>query len=286
MQDNLTNCQQSEFWNSPAGEKWVTFENETDALLAPILDHVLATADVRRGASVLDIGCGTGASVLALLDAVGPDGRVHGCDISKVMLDRAVVRVDAAGLRNATLTLADAQTYDFERQGFDHVVSRFGMMFFDDPRSAFQNISKGVRSGGRLTFVAWMALSENPWFSSPHNAAIARLGAPAISFDPDAPGPMAFHNGDRVVGLMDDAGLIDARCHPVDVLVSPMGDLETVSRMATNLGPASRLAREKTATEADMAAIAKQVAADFSKYVEGQSLRIPTRLNMFSATVG
>jgi SAM-dependent methyltransferase len=178
----------------------VELQESLDNLLSGVLDHLLETAGVEPRQSVLDIGCGTGASVLALCERVGPDGMVEGLDISSQMLARARQRAQDAGLRNARLTLADAQVHPFERQLYDQVVSRFGVMFFSDTVAAFANIANAVKPGGRMTLASWGPLQENPWFSIPRAAAIAQLGeVPPV--DPNAPGPMAFHDTERVLGM-------------------------------------------------------------------------------------
>ena len=77
------------YWNGPAAESWVTGQARMDTLLAPVADAAIAHAAVAPGEHVLDIGCGTGATTLALAKAVGPPGRVTGLDVSAPMLGLA-----------------------------------------------------------------------------------------------------------------------------------------------------------------------------------------------------
>ena len=64
---------------------WDEHQIRNEARLNAILDY----ADIRAGARVLDIGCGCGASTLAIAERVGAGGRVLGVDISQAMIAEA-----------------------------------------------------------------------------------------------------------------------------------------------------------------------------------------------------
>src|ERR1700761_5240578 len=126
---------QRAFWNSEATRRWVTEQARVDRLMADVTEAALSAAAPKQGESVLDVGCGTGTTVLRLADAVGPSGRVTGVDISEQQLALARERVSAAGAGNVTLMLDDAATHSFPPKGFDLCFTRFGVMFFADPIS-------------------------------------------------------------------------------------------------------------------------------------------------------
>lgn len=283
-QQKIVNADQAEFWSSATGAQWVELQDRIDALLSGVLDRLLAGADVKSDQSVLDIGCGTGASVLALCERVGPEGAVEGLDIAAQMLEKARQRAQEAGHDNARFTLSDAQVHPFAPQQYDQVVSRFGVMFFEDTVAAFANIARAVKPGGRMTFACWGPMPDNPWFDVPRTAAIAELGA-VPPLDPYAPGPMAFHDRDHVLGLFRQAGLTDARAEAVEVPLYPQGDVLTAATIASSIGPASRIMREKGGTEANAQAIADRVAVEFEKYATPQGVQVPARLNYYSARV-
>jgi hypothetical protein len=69
----------------------------------------------------------------------------------------------------------------------------------------FINIRRSLRPNGRLAFVCWRALEENPLELVPLRAASAHL-PPQPASDPEAPGPFAFANPDRVRGILEKAG--------------------------------------------------------------------------------
>src|SRR3546814_3113049 len=71
-------------------------------------------------------------------------------------------------------------------------------MFFADPVAAFLNIRRGLKPGGRLAFACWRSLEENPTYTLPMQAAAAYLPPVPPNVEPDAPGPFAFANQERV----------------------------------------------------------------------------------------
>ena len=176
-------------------EKWVRHQAFIDQQLEAVTDLLLQTAAVRVGEAVLDVGCGPGATLLRLAAVVGKEGHVLGCDVSAPMLALARQRIAAAGIRNVDVVQADAQSHGFAENAFDLVISRFGVMFFADPTAAFAKLRQPLKPGGRLAFVCWAPLADNPFFLLPIQIATRHLG-PVEPTPPRAPGPLAFSQPD------------------------------------------------------------------------------------------
>lgn len=278
----IANLEQANHWSGPSGETWVARQPFFDALMAPVLDLLIDRAGLRAGARVIDIGCGTGASLLAAARAVGPAGHVTGLDVSAPMLDLARQRVAGAGRRQVDCLLEDAQVHPFPPGAADHVISRFGVMFFADPVAAFANIATGLRPAGRLHFVCWAGLPRNPWFRDPIEAAKAVVGAPPPG-DPRAPGPMAFSEMGYVTDILRAAGLREIAIETVEIDLTPPGALADVVSFAASDGPAGRLVREQGGTEADIAAIEARLTEKMAVYDTPHGLRVPALLHVVSA---
>jgi SAM-dependent methyltransferase len=246
------NEDQIKFWNEAAGENWVQLQTTMDRNLSAPHDAIMAFAAPQTGMAVLDIGCGTGTTTLALADAVGADGSVTGLDISAPMLGLAKER--ARGRAHISFALADASAVDFRGQ-YDLLFSRFGVMFFDDPSAAFTNLRRALKPGGRLAFVCWRTPPENAWASAPMAAAKPFLPEAPLP-DPLAPGPFAFADQSRISGILDKSGFRDVRIEKFDGIM-PMGrDLDLASAQTLKIGPLSR-----AIGEADDASREKIVAA-------------------------
>ncbi len=166
------NAEQIQYWNEQRGRAWVAQQELIEAQLAPLGRHAMDRAAIAAGERVLDVGCGCGQTTLELARRVGPRGSVLGADISSVMLGRARELAGAAGATNVRFEEADAQTHAFPPAGFDVLFSRFGVMFFADPRAAFANLRTALRPGARVAFVCWQALPLNPWMAVPLAAAL------------------------------------------------------------------------------------------------------------------
>src|SRR5215813_1234298 len=132
MPAQTPNSRGAEFWNSTMGHAWVSQQAVISDVFASVTSISLGAAAAKSGEHVVDIGCGTGDTLLEFAKAVGPSGKALGVDISVPMLDFARHRATEAGYGNVSCVLADATTHRFEPGWADLVYSRFGVMFFDD----------------------------------------------------------------------------------------------------------------------------------------------------------
>jgi SAM-dependent methyltransferase len=182
--------------------------------------------------------CGTGQTTLQLADAVGPTGRVVGVDVSSQLLTAARSRNAEA---HVSFVQADAQTQAFEPP-FDAIYSRFGVMFFADPVAAFANLRRALKPTGRIVFVCWRSIDQNPMMTVPM-AAAAKYFPPPPPPDPDAPGPFAFADRGRIARILEAAGFGAVRIVPHD---QPIGgnDRADTLELALHMGPLGRLLRE------------------------------------------
>jgi SAM-dependent methyltransferase len=242
------NAEQIRYWNEQAGSKWVALQAMIDAQIRPLGEAAMERAAIAAGERVLDVGCGCGDTTLELARRVGPKGSVIGIDISAVMLERARQAAHDAGLAQAHFAHADAQTHAFSPGHFDVVFSRFGIMFFAHPEEAFANLRQGLRRGGRLAFVCWQRMNENPWMLVPMMAALRHL--PAFQPPPkDAPGPFAFAEPDRVRRILEGAGFTDVELEDVrrELGVGGGANLDRTVDFLLQMGPTSRLLRDADA---------------------------------------
>ena len=239
------NAQQIQYWNEQSGPKWVALQDVIDAQIAPLGLLAMERAALAAGERALDVGCGCGRTSLELARRVGPNGRVLGADISTVMLNHARETARARSVANVEFIEADAQTHDFERAAFDLLFSRFGVMFFADPTVAFSNLRGAVRDGGRVTFVCWQALPENPWMFVPLMAAAQLIPLPAPPA-PGAPGPFAFADSERVRGILTNAGFADVAFEAVNETLSigAGADLDQTVEFLLQMGPTGNALRE------------------------------------------
>lgn len=277
------NAAMFEYWNSANGEKWAANQQDLDRHLGALTDRLFHHAAIQAGERIIDIGCGTGATALRATDAVGPQGEVLGIDLSNPMLSVARGRAEAqGGADNLKLEIADAQSHGFEQDAFDLLQSRFGVMFFENPTAAFANLLTALRPGGRLCFVCWGPLADNPWHLVPRTAAVRFLGEPEPT-PPRAPGPMAFADTGYVTEILQGAGFEDVQITSETCELIGAASVSETADFATNIGPASRLIRLHNPPPETVAAIRDEIEAELSVYDGANGVRVPARLHFVRA---
>jgi len=235
-----TNAAQVELWNSEEAAHWVRDQDRYDRMLAPFAAALLDALDLAPTARVLDVGCGTGPTTCAVARAV-PKGHARGLDISRQMIEAARQRATEAKLTNVTFDVGDAQTQPFEPET-DVVMSRFGVMFFDDATAAFTNLRNALAPGGRVGFVCWQDLFVNEWMAVPGLAAAEHVPLPPFGA-PDEPGPFSFGDPDRVRSVLADAGFVDVTVEPFEttILLGGGGSLDDATTFLRSTGMARTL---------------------------------------------
>ena len=258
---------QAALWNGPSGHAWVEAQETLDQMLQPFEDLLLAGVSTGSTRAVLDVGCGTGSTALAVARALGPAGHCTGIDISEPMLALARERAARAGTA-ATFINADAQRYAFEPGSIDAIISRFGVMFFDDAVAAFANLRRAARPDASLRFVAWRSAPENPFMTAAERAA-APLLPDLPPRRPDAPGQFFFADRQRVHTILTTSGWADVAIEPADLTCEfPARALDAY---LARLGPVGTVLRD--ADDATRARVTQAIRPAFDRYIQGDVLR-------------
>jgi SAM-dependent methyltransferase len=258
---------QPALWNGTSGCAWVEAQDTLDRMYQPfedlLIDAILADAPSR----VLDVGCGTGATTVAMARRLRGTGECVGIDISEPMLAAARARAAREGVP-ATFVRADAATHPFDPESFDAIMSRFGVMFFDDPVAAFTNLRSAAQPGAELRFIVWRSPEDNPFMTAAERAAAPLLpGLPPRVHD--APGQFGFANDARVQQILASSGWNAIDIWPVDVVCTfPESEL---TRYATRFGPVGRALQD--ADEATRVRVVDALRAAFEPFVHGQEVR-------------
>lgn len=223
-------------WKGRTGDSWAAQWRRTDRSFGGLTDKLLSRTHQFPFDAALDIGCGAGELSLALGRRY-PDARVVGVDISPQLV--AVARERGVNHPNVSFELGDASQWSppgsFAPQ---LLISRHGVMFFDDPGAAFAHLASLGAPGARLLFSCFRGPAENEIFTG----IAGLLPPPETPPDPEAPGPMAFADPDRVRAVLTQGGWTEIELEPFDfAMVAGTGEDPVSDAMDyfLSIGPAA-----------------------------------------------
>lgn len=195
------------------GNGTATMAEYFDRLFGPVLSspwaaRLIDTVGLNPGETVLDVACGSGAVAIAAHDRVGPTGAVAGLDLNPDML--AVARRKQPEVQ---WTEGRAENLPFSDQSFDVALCQFGLMFFDDPPQAMDEIRRVLRPSGRVAVAVWDRLDRTPGYAALVELVERRIGAEAAQ-----PIRSSFAMGDTAVvrRLLQHAGFESVDSRSVD----------------------------------------------------------------------
>lgn len=234
-------------WKGSAGESWAAEWRRTDRSFGGLTEQLLRHTRDFAFNNVLDIGCGAGELSLAVARG-RPEVAVVGVDISTDLIETA--RARGKNLVNVNFELGDASRWrpapEFQP---DLLISRHGVMFFDDPVGAFANLAAISAPNAGMVFSCFRGPADrNEIFSGIRGLLPAPDGPP----DPHAPGPMAFADAERVRDILTRAGWGSVHFEPVDfAMVVGAGDdpVEDAVEYFGAVGPVAQAAARMSAQE-------------------------------------
>lgn len=219
-----------EDWAGEMGLKWLANLSLFEQMIAPIGEALLARADYSAGDAVIDLGCGGGATTLAIANTVTSSGRVRGLDISPDLVKAARDRALKSGALNIEFTCADASNVQLADAPYERLFSRFGSMFFEDPISAFSNLHGLLKKGGRIDLAVWAAPQSNLWMTE--MIGIVRNYAEIPPAVPRAPGPFAFADLEYLGEVLSASGFAEIDTIAYEGLL-PVGGIDATPDKAT-----------------------------------------------------
>ena len=189
------------------------------------------------------------------------------------MVEAARHRAAQERLGNVSFVAGDAQDFPFPAGGYDVAISRFGVMFFDDPEAGFANVARALAPAGRLAFTCWQDALSNPFVAVLGLALAGHVPLPDLG-PPGSPGMFALADPARIRFLLTAAGLAEVVIEPlaVEILLGGGGTLdETVEFLRQGGMGRAVLADADEATQDRAAAAVKDA---LSRYVTAEGVRI------------
>ena len=110
-----------------------------------------ATADLKAGEVVLDLGSGAGVDVFLAANKVGPTGKAIGVDMTKEMIDKAKRIAANHGYQNVEFRLGEMENLPVEDESVDAIISNCVVNLSPDKSKVFEEAYRALKPGGRLT---------------------------------------------------------------------------------------------------------------------------------------
>ena len=281
MTHKIVNDEQFEFWNEGIGQWWVDEDESMNERLSILTEELFLKSNIKKDDKVLDIGCGGGQTTFEVSEMVGENGYVIGADISKILLDLAKSKY--ANTKNLEFKLCDVQNYEFRENSFNKVISRFGVMFFENPIEAFKNIYNSLQEGGSLNFVCWTNVMENEFFTDPTNIIIRHLNKdfPEIT---RSPGPLAFSEEKYINEILSNSGFKNIKVEKVYSLITTNDSPEKNGELLLSIGLGGRLLADANLSKKELSVIRDEMVEISQKRQKNGKITYKACLNYVSAT--
>ena len=256
-------------WAGEQGRTWLENLAKFEGMILPVGAALIKRAAFRPGETVLDLGCGAGPTTITIARCVSPGGSATGLDISQELIDHAGVRASQGTQSRIFWVCGDAATVMPTNAPFDHIFSRFGSMFFADPKAAFRNLRRMIKPGGRMDLAVWASPAENEWMRA-INAVAAKHLPDLPKPDPRAPSPFAFGDTGWLTEVLEQADFGRIDIVPFEAQLAIGGAGATPEAAADFLVESTMMGR--LLQEAGPQAVADLAAAFAPHHVEGKGV--------------
>jgi SAM-dependent methyltransferase len=261
-------------WGAARGEKWVAQLSGMEAMLSPVDRPLIEALDLHAPSRIADVGCGGGATSIAILRGAPSGSIVHGYDVSPASIEAARKRESGVAFH-----VADMATASPPAQLYDRLVSRFGVMFFENPPQAFSNLQRWLAPGGRFAFAVWGPPEENPWRKTVSDVVAQLVELPP--FDPEAPGPFRYADSAGFFSVLKAAGFTRLAVKDWRGSLAVGGGLPPAQAADFAIASISSFLERLTEAGPDALSTARKTLADrFSKHLQNGIVQMDAAVNL------
>jgi SAM-dependent methyltransferase len=271
-------------WAGERAQAWASVADRLEAQIEAVSDLLFAAARPVAGERVLDVGCGRGSTTRRASHAVGPAGEVVGIDVAANLIEEAGrIPHDGPAIR---WMVADAQRAELSPAHFDLVISRFGVMFFDDPTVAFANLAAAAAPTGRLCVAVWQTRDRSEILQRPLDVAVRIAGQHGFKLEVPPPdsGPCAYGDPAVMAEILAGAGWSDVRFvpHVLDMYAGGPGSVAEAVEIGLTIGPLQLALAEAPAEVVD--AIRAALTTDLAGSYDGVGVKLEGAVAIVTAT--
>ncbi len=201
-------------WESVA-DAWEANRSRVFESFRSSSDWLVDAVDPQPGQVVLEVAAGPGETGFLVAERVGADGRVISTDLAPTMVEAARKGATSRGLDNVECRVMDARELDLPEDSVDAAICRLGLMLVSDPASAFRELRRVVRPGGRIAYTVIGAPDKNQWMGLIMGA-LVQLGHRPSGGDPSAfGGPFSLSSPEVNEELLREAGFANVEVEEI-----------------------------------------------------------------------
>ena len=262
------NIDQYKYWNKKKVISWIKYDYEMNNKFSFITNYLFDSLNIKKAKKILDVGCGSGFTSNICSNKVGKKGTVVCADISMPLL--TLLKQKYKKVKNLKPVHTDIESYKFNENYFDHVVSRFGVMFFDNPVVAFSNIYKSLKKDGEFTFVCWNDFNSNEFFSIPAHIVCKFLNVNMPVLD-NSPGPFSLNKKKHIVNLLEKSNFRKIRIRNIKTYLKT-SNVHIDTNIMLNIGTGAKMLAEANVSVNKKKMIKKKLVSSLENNIFNKSL--------------
>ena len=244
-------------------------------IFRPYALDLVSRIDTTGLQTVLELACGTGQVTQPLLDHLPPSAQLTATDLSPDMMTVAKAKISAPNLHWEQV---DMTAIPYDDDTFNLIVCQFGIMFAPDKPTAFSEMYRVLKPGGRLLFNTWGAIANNRVFAVFNEVMIRLMDT---NLGASAQGPFSMPDDKAVLDLIRAAGFKNSHAEPVAMI----GEAASANQAATGFFQGSAISVAMKEKNPDMAAnIQREIEQAFSRELGDAPMRTPLQAWVFTAT--
>ena len=188
-------------------DAWMKWFHIVEAGAGPLSQRMIELAQIKAGATLLDVGTGIGEPALSVASQNGFTGRVIAIDTDSQMVEIGRRRAREKGFSNIEFVCSDIESISLDAASLDAVLARWSLMFVDNFNATLAKLAQAIRPGGRLVVATWAPPDQVPALTLAKVTAHRHLGLSGPEYGQGS--PFCLSDRPALEAALSKAGFVD-----------------------------------------------------------------------------